>query len=474
MSFDSRSSNLRRHVASLAAATALTFVAGGAFAKDLPTKSPPKAEPSIWERDTLTGDWGGGRTALKENQGIDITLNYIGETFGVLSGGVNRRTSYEGRLEFSVDTDWQKLMGLTGGTSHFTIYQIHNSGSNPAANVGSIADPSNIDALSTTRLFTLWYEQSFADRFSIRAGQLAGDDEFITSPTAGGLINGTFGWAGILASDMTNGGPAYPLATPGIRLKANATDNLTVLAAVFAGDPAGKSSCTVSAQECNENGLNFGTTGGALWIGELQYAVNQGKDAVGLPAVYKLGGWYSTADFADQRYGADATSARVLLTDPTSAGPLNHRGNWGLYGVADQTVMRAGDKALSLFLRAGVSPSDRNLLSYYVDGGAGIKGLFAGRPDDALTFGVAYAKVSRDAASADQDLLAANGPPQAIRDYEVVFEVSYAAQLAPWWTLQPDLQYIVHPGGNVADPDDPNGAAVKNAFVAGMRSTIKF
>ena len=41
----------------------------------------PKAPPSIWEQDTLTGDWGGARTALKDKGGIDFTLNYIGESF---------------------------------------------------------------------------------------------------------------------------------------------------------------------------------------------------------------------------------------------------------------------------------------------------------------------------------------------------------------------------------------------------------
>ncbi|MCW5688889.1 MAG: carbohydrate porin [Pseudolabrys sp.] len=465
MNIKSQSATARRMLAALAAATALSTACGSAaFAADK-----AKPAPSIWERETLTGDWGGGRTALKENQGIDITLNYIGETFGVLSGGLNRRASYEGRLEFSVDTDLSKLVGLNGATTHFTIYQIHDSGSNPAGNVGSIADPSNIDALSTTRLFTLWYEQTFADRFSLRVGQLAGDDEFIISPTAGGLINGTFGWAGILAADMLNGGPAYPVAVPGARLKVNATDNVTVLGAVFAGDPAGKSTCTLSAQECNEHGTNFGLAGGALYMGEVQYAVNQGKNAAGLPAIYKLGGWYATTDFADQRFGVNAAGVTVLLSDPTVAGPLNHKGNWGIYGVADQTVLSRGDTALSLFVRGGLSPSNRNLLSYYIDGGAGIKGLFAGRPDDTLTFGVAYAQISRDASDADID--AGNA---VVRDHEVVFEVSYAAQIAPRWTLQPDLQYIVHPGGNVADPNDPNGGAVKNALVAGLRSTIKF
>jgi hypothetical protein len=31
-----------------------------------------------------------------------------------------------------------------------------------------------------------------------------------------------------------------------------------------------------------------------------------------------------------------------------------------------------------------------------------------------------------------------------------------------------------NPGGNVANTNDPNGAAIKNAFVAGLRSTVKF
>ena len=307
----------------------------------------------------------------------------------------------------------------------------------------------------------------------MRVGQLAADDEFIASPTAGGLINGTFGWAGILAANMINGGPAYPLATPGRASRLKPTEELTVLAAVFSGDPAGRD-CNDNPQVCNRHGTTFSFSGGALWMGELQYAINQGKKAAGLPGVYKLGGWYATADFADQHFGLDAAGGVVSLADPTAAGPLNHRGNWGIYGVADQMVWRADESSLNLFARGGVAPSDRNLISYYVDGGAGFKGLLPGRADDVLTFGVAYAKISSDAAALDQDTLSFTGPPYPIRDEEVVFELSYQAQIAPWWIVQPDLQYIVHPGGNVPDPNDPTNATVVNAFVAGIRSTIKF
>ncbi len=432
-----------------------------------------KAPPSIWEQETLTGDWGGARTALKEKSGIEITFNYVNEVFAVLSGGLQRRSSYEGRLEFSLDANLEKLVGWTGGSGHVTVYQIHNSGHNAAENVGSIADPSNIDALPTTRLFTVWLQQNaFDDRFSLRIGQLAADDEFIASATAGGLINGTFGWAGVLAANMINGGPAYPLATPGVRLAVKPTDQLTVQAAVFSGDPAGRD-CNDDPQICNRHGTTFSFAGGALWMGEMQYAINQEKNSAGLPGVYKFGGWYATTDFADQHFDLDAFGGVVSLADPAVDGPLNHRGNWGLYGVADQMVWRADKQSLNLFLRGGLSPSDRNLISYYVDGGAGLKGPLPGRDDDVLTFGVAYAKISRDAAALDRDALALNGPPFPIRGEEVVFELSYQAQIAPWWIVQPDLQYIVHPGGSVSDPDNPN-AKVGNAFVAGIRSTVKF
>ena len=59
------------------------------------------------------------------------------------------------------------------------------------------------------------------------------------------------------------------------------------------------------------------------------------------------------------------------------------------------------------------------------------------------------------------------------RSNETVFEVSYAAQIAPWWTVQPDFQYITHPGGNVEDPANP-GTPVRDAAVIGVRSVLKF
>jgi porin len=135
-------------------------------------------------------------------------------------------------------------------------------------------------------------------------------------------------------------------------------------------------------------------------------------------------------------------------------------------------IWRNKDTSLNLFVRAGAVPSDRNLVSAYVDGGAGFKGLLPGRADDTLTFGAAYIKISPDGVALDRDTNALT-PPYPLRNQEVVFEVSYAAQIAPWWTIQPDFQYIVHPGGNVLNPNNL-AATIKNAAIVGVRSTIKF
>ena len=76
---------------------------------------------------------------------------------------------------------------------------------------------------------------------------------------------------------------------------------------------------------------------------DLDGVLYQGEHAIGLPGIYKIGGWYATTDFPDQHFGTDSTGAIVSLgVDPT-ADPIQHRGNWGIYAIADQMVWRQAD-----------------------------------------------------------------------------------------------------------------------------------
>jgi porin len=431
------------------------------------------AEPGLWDRPTLGGDLGGVRPLLAD-RGVSIDLNWIGETFDNFTGGTRRGATFLDRFELATDIDLEKMIGLPGATIHANGFMINGHGLS-ATNLGNLMPVSGVEARGGVRLYTLWYEQSLLeDRLSLRVGQLAADDEFLISPTAGALLNGTFGWAAIAAANLPSGGPAYPLAAPGARLRVAPAggDGPALLVAAFAGDPAGKG--IGDPQERNENGTTFSTDGGAFFVAEAQYPINRGKAAAGLPGVYKIGGWYHTGGFDDQRF--DDTGASLASTASTGT-PRRHRGDYGLYAIADQMLWRrpgTEDQGVSAFLRVGGAPSDRNLVAFYVDGGVAYKGLIDSRPDDTLALGVAQAWLSGDARALDRDRNAISGVVGPLRDSETAIELTYTARLAPWWTLQPDVQYIRHPGGNVADPDDATGQRnVDDAVVVGLRTSLK-
>ena len=135
-------------------------------------------------------------------------------------------------------------------------------------------------------------------------------------------------------------------------------------------------------------------------------------------------------------------------------------------------------QGLGAFLRIGAAPGDRNLVSFYFDTGLNYTGLFEGRDSDVFGLAFAFAKISDRAADFDKDYNGANpAAARPVRDYEAAIELSYTYVAAPWWTIQPDLQYIIHPAANSADPEaDPAlpAPAMKNAFVLGVRTAIQF
>jgi porin len=63
--------------------------------------------------------------------------------------------------------------------------------------------------------------------------------------------------------------------------------------------------------------------------------------------------------------------------------------------------------------------------------------------------------------------------PIPLRDYELSFDLSYSASIVPGWTVQPNLQVILHPGGYVPSATSPIEPA-KNAVVLGLRSTMRY
>ena len=447
-------------VASLSVVIALAGYAP-AYAEDAVDAAPVVGE------ETLTGTWGGARPML-HNRGLDFTATEILEILGNPSGGSTKGATVQGRFDMGIDADFEKMFGATGLTGHVNAYQLHGRGMSASNLNDNIMTASGIEAESTSRLFTLWLQQNlFDDNLSIRAGQLAADDEFMTSDYGALFVNSTFGWPSSLAANLPGGGPAFPLAAPGVRVKIGQTDPWSFQVGVFDGDPTGGGE--------NARGTNFNMDKGVLSIGELAYGVKADKESTALPATYKVGIWHHTENFADQRFDVNGVS----LADSSSTGVGHtHRGDYGVYGVVDQMLWRkAGtdDQGLGGFARALWNPEDRNMVAYQLDAGLNYKGLIPNRDEDVLGVGFSYVRISDQARDLDRDANAINGTSAPVRDYESAIEITYQAPITPWLSVQPDLQYIMHPGGNVADPKDASGtSAVGDALVVGLRLTANF
>ena len=405
-------------------------------------------------------DVAGARQALA-NSGIALSGAYYGELFGNW-GGFKQGVTYDGLLDVHLDADMKKLGLWKGLCFHTNAYQIHGQ-SITADNILSLMAVSNIEATPATRLDELWFEQHmFNDRLAVKVGQLAADNDFILSDAWPYFLNGTWGWPSITASDLPSGGPAYPLATPGVLTTVTPNDKLSLLVGVYNGDPSSRCSSS-DPQICNNDGLDFSLDSPPLLMVEGAYKYNQAQP---LPGTLKLGGWNHFGTFEDLRFG----SGRSPIAETGNPGrPLDN--DWGFYGIIDQLVWRVpGSKdprGVGVFARVMGAPSDRNVVDFYADGGVTFTGMIPGRSADALAIGFAYTGISSEAHGLDIDL----DQPVA-RNYEALIEICYTYQIKPGWTVQPDFQYFFQPGGNVPDADG-NGA-VENAAVLGARTTISF
>ncbi|KAA1000997.1 carbohydrate porin [Paraburkholderia panacisoli] len=436
----------------------------------------PAAPTGFWDRSNLLGAMGGLRPWLGK-YGVSVSLQETSEYLNNLSGGVKRGGAYDGLTQLAINADLERAVGLPGGTFNVSGLQIHGA-SLTQRNLLTLQSASGIEADSTTRLWELWYQQSvLAGKADLKVGQQSLDQEFMVSQYAAPFMNATFGWPVLPSVNMPAGGPAYPLSSLGVRLRARPSDAWTVLAGVFDGNPAGGDAG--DPQKLNRHGTNFNLGNGALLIGEIQYAINQrSADAsapqpAALPGTYKLGFWYNTERFADQQFDNTGLS----LANPASTRmPQSHRGNYSLYAVADQMVWRASadsPQSVGVFARVMGAPGDRNLVDVGVNAGMTLKAPFRGRDNDVVGLAVGYAKIGSHSRGLDSDTGALTTPGYPVRSAETIIEATYLYQVTPWWQLQADFQYAFRPAGGIPDPGNPS-QRVGNEAVAGVRTNIVF
>jgi porin len=165
----------------------------------------------------------------------------------------------------------------------------------------------------------------------------------------------------------------------------------------------------------------------------------------GLPGHYWMGGYYSTYSY------------------PQWGTTQRQNGGYGLYWHFDQMLYRMDpfkDTGLTAWSAFVLCPQQNTAkVPFQYNGGLVYTGLLPFRPQDVSIFGVAYGNFSSNYAQANQVTLG------GYATYELVYEWGYRINMTKFAYIQPDVQWVVNPGGT---------GTIPNALVLGAQVGVVF
>ncbi len=410
-------------------------------------------EPSF-SRDAPGEGWGSFRSLLEEN-GISVELVYTVDVLSNVLGGVKRETEVLGNVDVVAGLDLEPLFGWPGGRMLF--YGIHNHGGSISSAVGDLQGVSNIEAPGGFKLFEAWFEQEFSNGGgSLKMGLYDVNSEFDVIDSAQLFLQSSHGIGGEFGLSGKNGPSIFSVTSLGARLLVRPSESLYIQGAVLDGVPG-------DPGDPRGIQIDLDHDDGVLLLAEVGHVVGGGRaddedgedgtaaSGSGTPGYGKIacGIWKYTGDFDD--------------TSPGNGGltPSTSQGGPGVYFLAEKDVLRGAgdsDRGFSLFGRAGFASDKASPVDRYFGGGFVCRGLVPGRCEDRVGVAVAVAHLGNRVRRVSP------GEPRP-EEWEVALELTYQASINSWLSVQPDLQYVVHPGG------DPK---LEDAVVVGVRIEVAF
>jgi porin len=409
--------------------------------------------------DHLLGDWYGMRTRL-EDQGISPSLTFESDLAGNPVGGKRQGFTEADNLGLNLNFDLDKLYGVEGGSFFYSMSQ--RSGANLSAiDVGNTFTIQQVYGRETWQVIDVCYQQKFLnDQVELRIGRIAAGDVFDVSPYDYIFMQNAIDGNPVAIFLNAPGMTAYPNATWGAELKVQTTERTYVHGGVYNGD-------IEHTHELHDHGLDWSMNGPVFLIGEAVYQVNQLKGDPQLPGNYKFGMWFdghSYQDFDTQVLGSKAASLGFV--------PRVRDDNFGFYGLFDQVVFPFSSPDEPILRGIGVTGcvqaaplQDRSTMPFFFDAGILARGIFPDRPIDVAGFGIIYGHFSSDLRAA-QRLAQSLDPSVGVKQEETVLEWNYTFRFNnSAFFIEPDLQYIIRPGGT---------GDIPNAFVVGAQVGINF
>jgi porin len=441
-------------------------------------ESSPSALEEWWNGKYASGDWFGVRDTLEEH-GVKLGVEWKANFLWNVAGGLQDRFGYDDEWKFRGTLDFQKLTGwdaLEGLSFYSDIRYRGGSGVNKyigTGNTGQFA-PSTFQGGRLWRFqnayFTYVTPELFGikDFFTLSGGWQNPTDIFVNQPLNKFFINNTFtsnrgfgangfGWGGSFASW---GG--YAKVKPNNWFYAQSG---LYLAVPNYSTPANHGLYFAGAQPPNSNGV--------YWLSETGVTPKIGPSK--LPGRYATGFLYwgveNTSYYGakyDERVIFYWQADQMLFREPSpeepaplAKGPSDGKSVASSKSFKEPVKVKEklSDQGLYFFSLINFAPKFNNPEPFYFHTGLVYRGLIPTRDEDQFGIGFAYGNYSYYKQLSDER----RGRP--IQTYEGVIEFSYRIQVNKWAYVQPDLQYIIRPGGT---------GLTQNATVLGFQLGVTF
>jgi porin len=381
-------------------------------------------------RDTLTGDWGGGRTWLAEH-GVGVQLEFTEYYQGMTGGTGDKGFEFIGRADGFVNFDSGKLGLWKGGglNTHFEWRSgdvtAFRGGALWPVNTGAalpLGDPEEVVASS------IYLTQRFGEATSFMLGKINAVDLLARDPFFGGWGIHRFMHIAFVAPPS---GVVPPVIMGGILSHRFAPYALTLM--VF--DPDDRTG-DYTPHGLFDDGVNVSLSG--AWEGTFWgRSTNAG-----------MTGTYSTKDGTN----LDQVLLPAELRTDEKKGSFNVSIQVG--HLLFESPARPG-RGLGVYAKAAVADGNPNPIGGSFIGGFTGHGIVHGRPLDSLGVGYFYYRFSRDLQDTVDAVIEFND--------EQGVEAFYSLALTPWFRLAADLQVI-----------DPSTRSSVMAVIGALRANIVF
>lgn len=413
----------------------------------------------------MTGDWGGLRTDL-ESKGYKFTLDYDSIVDSNISGGYNRDKTvrYSDQYTIGADFNLEKIIGITDG--EFKMSLVDRNGrdltkdriQNPKAPVIGSTVNSNYGRGQTWHVAQFWYRQSWLNnRFDIKLGLMPVGEDFDNN----GCYFQNLSLCGSLAGHGAGVWFNTPIGQWGTRIRYNVTPWMYIQTGAFMYNP------NYATRHGSFQLDNTGRTG-SMYLAELGFTPKFGQQK--LPGILKIGFWRNTADANDVLNDSDGNYYVV-----SKHSPRIHSNRYGGWLYLQQQVTASHDnvrRGLSIFWHLAMNDRNTATMDYQTQLGGIYKGPFMQRPQDTIGFGVSKMHINSKVAKRGRLQNEQNGLDNSdnpswtpVRSAEYAAELNYTLGVTPWFILRPNVQLLIHPGGD---------KEIKNSWVLGSRIILHF